>query len=74
LVFEHWLGGPKPEEPEWKGAGTWDAEYEPGQWYHVVGVVDQSGGSTKIYVNGEMANSDDWPAKSKARDYGTKTW
>ncbi len=74
FVFEHWLAGPKPEEPEWKGAGTWDAEYEPGQWYHVVGVVDHAGGSTKIYVNGEMANSDDWPAKSKARDYGTTTW
>jgi hypothetical protein len=40
----------------------------------VVGVVDHAGGSTKIYVNGEMANSDDWPAKSKARDYGTTTW
>ena len=74
FVFEHWLAGPKPEEPEWKGAGTWDAEYEPGQWYHVAGVVDPVGGATKLYVNGELVNTGDWEAKSKARDYGSTTW
>lgn len=74
FVFEHWLAGPKPEEPEWKGAGTWEAEYEPGQWYHVVGVVDRKGGATKLYVNGELISTGDWDAGAKARDYGKTTW
>jgi concanavalin A-like lectin/glucanase superfamily protein len=74
FVFEHWLAGPKPEEPEWKGAGTWENEYEPGHWYHVVGVVDRAAGATKIYVNGELQNTGDWDANAKARDYGNATW
>ena len=74
FVFEHWLAGPKPEEPEWKGAGTWDQEYEPGQWYHVVGVVDRAAGATKIYVNGELQNSGEWDANAKAKSYEKTTW
>lgn len=74
FVFEHWLAGPKPEEPEWKGAGTWEAEYEPGAWHHVAGVVDRAAGATRIYVNGELVNSGEWDANAKARDYGKATW
>jgi len=74
FVFEHWLVGAKPEEPEWKGAGTWDTEYEPGQWYHVVGVVDRAAGATKLYVNGELVNTGEWDANAKSKDYGTTTW
>jgi hypothetical protein len=74
FVFEHWLAGAKPEEPEWKGAGTWDTEYEPGQWYHVVGVVDRKAGATKLFVNGDLVNTGDWDANAKSRDYGTTTW
>lgn len=74
FVFEHWLAGPKPEEPEWKGAGTWEAEFEPGAWVHLAGVVDRAAGATKLYVNGELVNSNDWDANAKARDYQKVTW
>jgi arabinan endo-1,5-alpha-L-arabinosidase len=74
FVFEHWIAGPKPEEPEWKGAGTWENEYEPGQWYHVAGVVDRPAGVTKLYVNGELINTGDFPANAPARAYGKTTW
>ncbi len=74
FVFEHWLAGAKPDEAEWKGAGTWEGEYEPGQWHHVAGVVDRTAGATKIYVNGELQNTGDWDANAKAKDYGKITW
>jgi hypothetical protein len=74
FVFEHWLAGSKPEEPEWKGAGTWESEYEPGRWHHVAGVVDRKAGQTRLYVDGELAGSNDWDAGAKARDFGRSTW
>lgn len=74
FVFEHWIAGAKPEEPEWKGAGTWENEYEPGPWYHVAGVVDRKGGATKLYVNGELINTGEFPPNAPARSYGKTTW
>ncbi len=74
FVFEHWIAGAAPETPEWKGAGTWENEYEPGTWYHLAGVVDRPGGATKLYVNGELINTGEFPANAPARSYGKTTW
>lgn len=72
FTFDHWLQG---DEPQWAGAGTWEETYEPGKWYHVVGVLDRASGATKIYVNGELVNSNtEWTANSATREYGKTTW
>jgi hypothetical protein len=52
FVMAHWLAG--GADSVWHGIGTWDAEYEPGSWYHLVGVVDQSERVVKIFVNGDL--------------------
>ena len=75
FVMEHWLAGEKPEEPKWTGAGTWEDTFEPGAWYHVVGVVDRAAGEVKLYVNGELKNTgENFGANAKAKDYGKTTW
>jgi len=75
FVMEHWLapaaGG---EEPVWAGAGTWEESSDAGKWVHLAGVVDRKGGSTKLYVNGELKNSADWEAGKAARDPGKQPW
>lgn len=69
----HWLKG--ATEPVWNGIGTWEDQYEPGEWYHIVGVVDQKERVVKIFVNGELKKtSDPWSAGAKARDYEQMTW
>jgi hypothetical protein len=37
-------------------------------------VVDRKGGSTKLYVNGELKNSADWEAGKASRDAGKQPW
>jgi len=75
FVMEHWLapaaGG---TDPVWAGAGTWEDSCEAGAWYHVVGVVDRKGGSTKLYLNGELKNSADWEAGKASRDTAQEPW
>jgi hypothetical protein len=73
FTFHHWLAG--AADPVWTGIGTWEDEYEPGQWYHLVGVVDQQERVVKIFVNGELKRSSDpWDNGSKSRDYEQETW
>ncbi|HXX93535.1 MAG TPA: LamG domain-containing protein, partial [Planctomycetota bacterium] len=72
FVMTHWLAG--AAEPEWKGIGTWDDTYAPGQWYHVAGTVDRAAGKVAIYVNGEPKGEVDFPANSKSRDYEKMPW
>jgi len=75
FVFEHWIQTDKPDEPQWSGTGTWDDTYDPGKWYHVVGVVDAAAGTATIFVNGESKNtSEAWDTKAKAREYGQTPW
>jgi hypothetical protein len=74
FVMAHWLVGEKPDEPLWTGTGTWDDEYEPGQWYHLVGTVDRSAGKIAIYVNGELKNTAEFTPNGQARTYGKMTW
>ncbi len=69
----HYLAG-----DVWKGSG-WGGVYPPGQWYHLVGVVDNAAGSIKLYVNGvvdDAAGDTDntFTPGTAGRDYGTATW
>jgi hypothetical protein len=73
FVMAHWLAG--GADSVWHGIGTWDAEYEPGSWYHLVGVVDQSERVVKIFVNGDLKQtSDPWPSGTRSRGYEQETW
>jgi len=74
FVMTHWLQGKTDDEPEWKGAGTWEQTYEAGKWYHVVGVVDKGSGQTRIFVNGEQVNTAEWTPNAAARKFETSTW
>ena len=48
--------------------------YAPGKFYHVVGVVDRSAGTTKIYVDGKLVNTATFTAGTAAREFGTNPW
>lgn len=75
FTFEHWLATDKADEPRWTGAGAWDQDYEPGQWYHVAGVVSRTTGAVSVYLDGELKGSGEgFDANAKARAYGTMTW
>lgn len=73
FTMTHWLKG--DTDPTWNGTGTWEDEYEPGQWYHLVGIVDQQERTVQIYVNGVLnKTSEPWAAGTKSFDYGDQTW
>ncbi len=48
--------------------------FSPGDFYHVVGVVDRTARETRIYVNGALQGSTTWPSGDRTRDYGNTTW
>ena len=73
FIFTHWLKG--DTDPVWKGIGTWDTEYEPGEWHYVAGVVDTDAHVAKIYVDGELkGTTEEWDAKAVAKDFETLPW
>ncbi|MDZ4688854.1 MAG: LamG domain-containing protein [Planctomycetaceae bacterium] len=73
FTMHHWLAG--DADPVWNGIGTWEDEYQPGEWYHLVGVVDQKDRVVKIFVNGELRNTTEpWTSGAKSRDYEQQTW
>jgi RNA polymerase sigma factor (sigma-70 family) len=74
FTMTHWLAGEKPEEPIWTGTGAWDQDYEPGQWYHVVGTVDRAGGKVAIYLDGELKNTLEFTPNAAPRKYDKETW
>ena len=74
FTMTHWLAGEKPEEPIWTGIGAWDEDYEPGQWYHVVGTVDRAAGKVAIYLNGELKNSLEFTPNAAPKKYDKETW
>jgi WD40 repeat protein len=39
----------------------------PGAYHHAVGEVDKTAGQTRLYVDGELASADAWPANTAAR-------
>jgi RNA polymerase sigma factor (sigma-70 family) len=74
FVMTHWVATDKPLEPQWVGAGAWDQDYEPGEWYHLAGVVDRAAGSVKFYLNGEEKGSAEFAANAPTRKYEQMTW
>jgi RNA polymerase sigma factor (sigma-70 family) len=70
----HWVATDKPLEPTWVGAGAWDQDYEPGEWYHLVGVVDRAAGTIKLYLNGEEKGSADFTPNAPTKKYEKITW
>ncbi|HLY11438.1 MAG TPA: sigma-70 family RNA polymerase sigma factor [Planctomycetota bacterium] len=74
FTMTHWVATDKPLEPTWVGAGAWDQDYEPGEWYHLVGVVDRAAGSVKLYLNGEEKGSAEFAANAPTRKYEKMTW
>lgn len=74
FIFTHWLKG--EPDPAWTGIGTWDTEYDPGAWQHIVGVVDTKARVAKIFVNGELkGTTNEWDEKAVAKDFeATVTW
>jgi hypothetical protein len=73
FTMTHWIRG--DTDPVWNGIGTWEDEYAPGEWYHLVGVVDQNERVVRIFVNGELKRtSDPWNKGAKTRDYEQHTW
>lgn len=74
FTMTHWIATDKPLEPQWVGAGAWDQDYEPGEWYHLVGVVDRAAGTVKLYLNGEEKGAGEFAANAAARKYEKTTW
>lgn len=73
FIFTYWVKG--DGDPVWTGAGAWDQEYEPGEWHHLVGTVDQEARTVSIYLDGELKQTTDaWDAALKPRDYEKITW
>jgi hypothetical protein len=72
FTMTHWVMN--GAEPEWKGAGAWDQDYPPGQWYHLVGTVDRPAGKVALYLNGELKGETEFPANAKAKDAGDQPW
>jgi hypothetical protein len=73
FAFAYFLKG--DTDAVWNGIGTWDTEYEPGAWHHVVGVIEKDNRVAKIYVDGELkGTSTEWDTAAVARDYGNETW
>lgn len=71
--FTHWIKG--DPNPVWSGIGTWETEYEPGEWHHVVGVTDKDARVAKIYVDGELKNtSQEWDTGAVAREFEQMSW
>ncbi|MFX0121958.1 MAG: DUF2341 domain-containing protein, partial [Candidatus Hodarchaeota archaeon] len=66
FTIEHWLDGPTQTV-------AISNTYDPQSYYHLVGVVSKTDGYTKLYVNGNLENTDTWTAGTDAWDYYTKT-
>jgi hypothetical protein len=66
--MQHWLAGNR-----FHGVFS-TSTFEPGRFYHLVGVVDRSVGSTLLYVDGRLEGSRTWPAGAPARDFGPTPW
>lgn len=68
FFMDHWLSGDK-------NVGIAAAKpVPPGEWHHVVGVVDLEAGATLIYIDGGLSKKRSWPAGSAPRSYGKVPW
>lgn len=68
FIINHYLDG-----DIWAGAVTIN-NYDPGQFYHITGIVNRSEGVTKIYVDGELKSQNYFPVNANTRDFGQTPW
>lgn len=62
FVFEMWN-----DTPAWSAVVS--SSYDPDQWHHLAGVVDDAAKIFSLYVDGQLADSK--PYTGNLRDYGT---
>ena len=48
--------------------------FTPGQYYHIVGVVDRDAGTLDLYVDGQHQDNSTFTPGTAAREYGTQNW
>ena len=53
-------------------SATSPTAYPLNTWHHVVGVVSRTAGKVRLYVNGQVVDSNAFTANTAAKDYGTK--
>jgi prepilin-type processing-associated H-X9-DG protein len=68
LAMDHWLTGPTSTGVS--SASTFTA----GTWYHVVGVVDRTNGTNKIYVNGVLEGTTSFAKNAVANENNQTPW
>jgi concanavalin A-like lectin/glucanase superfamily protein len=73
FAMDHWLLGENGEEDHQASPESGNS-FEPGKFYHLMGIVDREAGKTFLYVNGEREGTATWKAGATARDYGEATW
>ncbi len=57
-----------PDPAQWHGVGS-PLLYDPLEWHHLVGVVDDTAKTVNLYVDGQLVNSKSYTGT--LRDYGT---
>ena len=73
FTFSYWLKG--EPDPVWVGTGTWDMDYEPGEWHHVAAVVDRDARTITVYLDGEAKGATEpWDENAVPREYDQTTW
>ena len=68
FVFDHILSGDIEVRVESTNTFT------PGQFYHVVGVLDRAAGTVTLYVDGQLEGVTTFTPGVASREYGTETW
>lgn len=73
FIFSYWLKG--DTDPAWVGTGAWDMDYEPGEWHHLVSVVDREARTATVYLDGDLKQATEaWDANATPREYDKTTW
>ncbi|MDD5522883.1 MAG: DUF2341 domain-containing protein [Kiritimatiellae bacterium] len=70
IQFEHWSAGSTTTSKSFTATST----YEPGVFYHAVGVLDRVAGVLTLYINGQRMGTTTFTPGMAAREYGTTTW
>ncbi len=70
FILEHWLGDSDDDTRFAVSSNT----YSPGQFYHIVGILNKTDGITNIYINGQLGGQNNYTAGSNTREYGITKW
>ncbi|MDD5523472.1 MAG: DUF2341 domain-containing protein [Kiritimatiellae bacterium] len=70
IEFSHWSAGTTSTNKAFTSTST----YEPGVFYHAVGVLDRVAGTLQLYINGQRMGTTSFTPGMGAREYGTQPW